>query len=336
MLERPAISDDTLVSALDKHFGLTATAIEFLPLGYDSNAGVFRVVSSDGRRYFLKAKRGAPDHVSVAVSKALRDAGITQVIAPLPTKTGALWTRISEWTLILYPFVEGVNGFEQPMSEAQWVELGQALRRIHGAALPDDILQLVPREALSPRDRQRARAYDAVMDARPATDPASERLIAFWRARRSDIMYIVNRAEALAADLQGHMGEHVLCHADLHGGNVLLGPHGELHIVDWDAPILAPKERDLMFIGGGIGRGWDKADGVAAFYRGYGPVEVDRTALAYYRYERIVADIAEFCAHVLESDANDADRERSVAYFAGSFAPGDVADIARRTDVARS
>jgi spectinomycin phosphotransferase len=332
MLLRPAIADDTIVTTLRDHFGLTVDSIEFLPLGYDSNAGVFRVIADD-TPYFLKAKRGVPNEIGVAVPKALRDLGIAQVVAPLPTLNGALWASSGDWHLILYPFVQGVNGFEQAMTDAQWVELGQALRRIHDAELPDELLSLIPREALSPRDRQRARTYDAQMDSRAATDAASARLIAYWRTHRPEIMHVVDRAEALAADLLSSMGKrkHVLCHADLHGGNVLLGPNGELHIVDWDAPILAPKERDLMFIGNGIGRGWDKADSVAAFYRGYGPVEVDQAVLAYYRYERIVADIAEFCAHILESDAGAEDREQSATYFELMFSPGDVVDIARRT-----
>jgi spectinomycin phosphotransferase len=37
-----------------------------------------------------------------------------------------------------------------------------------------------------------------------------------------------------------------------HAGNVVVGADNELTIVDWDEPILAPKERDLMFIGGGV------------------------------------------------------------------------------------
>ena len=45
----------------------------------------------------------------------------------------------------------------------------------------------------------------------------------------------------------------VLCHADLHAWNVLLDTDRQLWLVDWDETILAPKERDLMFVVGGIG-----------------------------------------------------------------------------------
>jgi spectinomycin phosphotransferase len=331
---RPDLSDAHISIILDGHFGIAAGSIEFLPLGYDSNAGVYRVVGDDGATYFLKARRGTPAEIGVAVPKVLCDLGITQVVAPLPTWTGELWARAGDWHLILYPFVEGVNGFDQPLTDAQWVELGRALRRIHDAALPDHLLRLIPRETLSPRDRQRVRACDAEMDGRVSTDSASARLIAFWRARRAEIRRVVDRAEALAADVQRHEGQLVLCHADLHGGNVLLGPNGELHIVDWDSPILAPKERDLMFIGGGVGDVWNQPREADLFYQGYGPVAIDMTALAYYRYERVVADMAEFCAFIFTSDGGDEDREQSVTYFEQSFEPGSVVDIARQTDSA--
>ena len=66
MLLRPDLSDATIFTALRDHFGLTARSIEFLPLGYDSNAGVYRVVVDDGTTYFLKARRGAPNEIGVS------------------------------------------------------------------------------------------------------------------------------------------------------------------------------------------------------------------------------------------------------------------------------
>ena len=39
-------------------------------------------------------------------------------------------------------------------------------------------------------------------------------------------------------------------------GNLLIDAKGSLYIVDWDHPIMAPKERDLMFVGGGVGSAW--------------------------------------------------------------------------------
>jgi spectinomycin phosphotransferase len=82
--------------------------------------------------------------------------------------------------------------------------------------------------------------------------------------------------------------EPVLCHSDIHAGNLLLTSDGDLYIVDWDNPILALKERDLMFIGGGVAGIWNKAREEALFYQGYGSSDINLIALTYYRYERII------------------------------------------------
>ena len=82
------------------------------------------------------------------------------------------------------------------------------------------------------------------------------------------------------------------CHADIHAGNVFIDTHNKLYIVDWDTLIFAPKERDLMFIGGGIEH-WYKEEQSGLFYKGYGFVEINLPALFYYRYERIIDDIVD-------------------------------------------
>ena len=56
---------------------------------------------------------------------------------------------------------------------------------------------------------------------------------------------------------------------------------------DWIAR-LAPRERDLMFIGAGVAGHWRDAQEAIWFYEGYGPQQPDAQAMAYYRCERRV------------------------------------------------
>ena len=107
------------------------------------------------------------------------------------------------------------------------------------------------------------------------------------------IQRLVDRAEQLgqkAAKI--NRLNSCLCHSDIHGGNVLMDENDIIYIVDWDEPIMAPKERDLMFIGGGVANVWNKPHEEEFFYKGYGKTEINMTILAYYRHERIVEDIA--------------------------------------------
>ncbi len=64
------------------------------------------------------------------------------------------------------------------------------------------------------------------------------------------ILDLVARTERLAQVLRARSPAQIVCHTDLHAGNILIGVDGRLYIVDWDAPIRTPKEHDLMFAGG--------------------------------------------------------------------------------------
>ena len=158
------------------------------------------------------------------------------------------------------------------------------------------------------------------------SDPVAVESAAFMRARRDEIADLVGRAERLAQALLTRSPAFVLCHSDIHAGNVLIGSDDAFYIVDWDNPISAPKERDLMFIGGGQGfTGHTPQGEETLFYRGYGEAQVNPVALAYYRYERIVTDIAVFCEQLLLSDAGGEDRAQSLQYmtYALYFAESD-------------
>src|SRR5262249_15494286 len=98
--------------------------------------------------------------------------------------------------------------------------------------------------------------------------------------------------------------------------------------VDWDNPLLAPRERDLMYIGGGIVGTWTTPREQALFYAGYGPVEVNATALAYYRFNHVVVDMALFGADLLLGREGGADRARWLRLCRKAFEPGDVVERA--------
>src|SRR5204863_194590 len=122
-------------------------------------------------------------------------------------------------------------------------------------------------------------------------EPIAQELALFVQAQRDPIIRLVERAEYHAAALAAHPPECVLCHADIHAGNLLLDANGALYIVDWDNPTLAPKERDLMSIGAGLFGDWHTPrEQETLFYMGYGAAEIDPHALAYYRFERILQD----------------------------------------------
>ncbi len=84
-----------------------------------------------------------------------------------------------------------------------------------------------------------------------------------------------------------------------------------------------------MFPGGGQGfRGQPPEAEETLFYAGYGAADIDPVALAYYRYERIIQDIAVYCEQLLTSAAGGADRAESLHYLQSNYQPNGTIDLA--------
>lgn len=333
MLEKPDVQDEQLIACLQTNYGLPVVQITFLPLGADLNTAVYRVVTNNGTSYFLKLRWGFFDETSVTLPKFLHDQGIRQIIPPLANRVGGLWTKVNDFRAILYPFVAGQNGYEVDLSDCHWIDFGVALKRIHTAELPPALFGRLQPESYPPQGRETVRLFLERVEVDTYTEPIAVRTATFLRARRAQILDIVERAERLAEELQAQAPELVLCHSDLHAGNLLIEASGALYIVDWDDPILAPKERDLMFVGGGqFGNSRTPLEEEALFYQGYGRTLLNPVALAYYRYERIIQDIAVECEHIFLTNEGDKDREQSLHYLMSNFQPNSVLEVAYRSD----
>jgi len=330
MLEKPNISNELMISCLQEEYNLHIAELTFLPIGADSRTAVYRVLTQDGTAYFLKLRKNF-NEVIVRVPQFLSESGITEIIVPFETKSNQHWADFSEYKLILYPFIEGKNGFERELTDHHRQTLGAAFKGIHTAQIPYQLKQRIRKETFAPLWRADMKSYQAQVQNKNFDDSTAAKLAEFTQSKQNEITRLIERAEELASELQAEPLDLVLCHSDLHGGNILIGNTGELYIVDWDDPILAPKERDLMFIGGGIDNIWKSKREEAIFYEGYGETEINLTALAYYRYERVIEDLVVICEQLLLTHAGGADRERSYGWFRSNFEPGSTIDIADRT-----
>jgi len=333
MLEKPDLKDEKMIDCLHHEYDLKIAQVTFLPLGADRDTAVYRADAADRTPYFVKLRRGDFPEPTVIVPKLLHDQGIAQIIAPLTTLSGQLWATLENFNVILSPFVEGRDGSQVGLTDQHWVELGRVLHELHNAVLPQTVVDRIPRETFSPYFRERVRNFQAQVEETTFADPVSAELAAFLRAKRDVVSDLINRAERLAAALQNQPLEWVVCHADIHAWNVLITPDGKFYVVDWDTLTFAPKERDLMFFGGGFFQNQrSPEEEERLFYQGYGQAEADPVGLAYYRYERIVQDISAYCEEVLLTVGDSPDRTNGLRQITGQFLPGEVIDMAYRSD----
>ena len=333
MLEKPDLKDEKIIACLDHQYGLMVRNIDFLPIGADFNTVVYRAVANDGKRYFLKLRLGEIPTSLTTVPKFLSDLGIRQVIPPLATRTGQLWAEFHPYKMILSPLIEGHSGFEQPLSDRDWVEFGRLLRKFHSADIPQRLTKDVPSESFSDRWRESVKMFLARIQKEDYPEPIAAQMAAYLNSKRDEIYSLIERSEQLSRIIQPHPSEFILCHADIHVGNLLIADTGEIYIVDWDTLMFAPKERDLMFIGGGLSGGsHTPEEETKLFYQGYGETNIDSNLLAYYRYERILEDIAVYCEKIILSKAGGEDRQQSFEFLKSNFLPNGTLELASRSD----
>ena len=333
MLEKPDLQDEKITACLQAEYGLEIIEVEFLPLGADRDTAVYRVVAKDGNLYFLKLRSGAFDEVSVELPKYLSSQGIEQIIAPVAAKSGLAWSRLDSYTAILYPFIEGRNAYQVVLTDRQWIVFGAALKRIHTITVPAALKTRIPQEHFSSFWRNKVTSFLKNSDPETDGDIVAIKVAELLKNRQAEISHLIERADRYARMLQAQTLQLVLCHSDLHAGNIFIGANGGFYFVDWDNPILAPKERDLMFPGGAQGfSGHTPQEEESLFFKGYGKAQIDPTALSYYRYERIIQDIAVYCEQLLLSTGGGEDREQSLRYLMSNFLPNNTIDIAYRSD----
>lgn len=329
MLTKPNLKDEGIMRCLRDAYGLNVKKISFLPLGADFNTAAYRVTTSSSTDYFLKLRSNDFNESSVLVPKHLADLGLKHILAPIPTRAGELCSNIASFKAILYPYIDGHNGVEKQLSKQQWIQFGDTIKALHNIALSAAITKSIPHENFSPKWRDTVKAILMYIEKKAFHDPVATEMALFLKSKSEEIFNLINHAENLASSLQQQNLGHTLCHADIHLWNLLIDKRDDLYIVDWDTLIFAPKERDLMFIGAGIeGDKSASSEEESLFYQGYGQININPNAICYYRLERIIQDIGEYCEHIFLSDESCDDRMQSFEYLQSNFLPSGTIEIA--------
>jgi spectinomycin phosphotransferase len=330
MIEKPDISDKKIIYSLRASYGLPVTGVEFLPIGNDPSAWSYRVDTTNQETYFLKIRKENSNSAGFLVSRFLQDHGIVQALAPLPTQEKELWIHVDDYFLILYPFVGGREAMESGMSDSLWKEFGSILKRIHEIKLPFRLSKNVRRETFLPIWGPFTWELNQRINRQRFDDPYQKELAALWKEHNKVIQTLLKRTETIGKHLQQMDLDFVLCHADIHTANILLTPEQQMFIVDWDGTLLAPKERDLMFVLAGdiIETHEEKM-----FFDGYGSTTLNQLALAYYRYEWCVQEIGDYGKRVFSIEMGERTRQESVAEFMRLFSQGDVVETTLNTSL---
>jgi spectinomycin phosphotransferase len=338
MQDRPDLSEQALAAALRRHYAIDAVSVGFVSGGQDASAWVYRVETGPpSARYLVKVREanGSRD-VAAAVSRHLCEGGVGHVVAPVRSNTGSLTVQEGDFSFTVYPFIAGRTGVEAGLVERHWLALGKLVRGLHASVLPSDLSEGLATETYRPAALDVVRQIDRAVSARSVAGRTAREVATFWTAHSAEILELVERTEALGRLVERLSLPLVLCHADLHTWNVMIDGDGELWLIDWDEVMWAPKERDLMFVVGGIGPGLIDPHETVWFFEGYGDATIDPVALSYYRHAWAAQDIGGFGERVFLAPAlGDESRSDAARILVGLFDPGEIVEMACASDEGR-
>ncbi len=316
-----------IISSLLNSYGIEVDHITPLALGADADAVIYKIQSHNQKTYFVKLKRGQHDSCA-NLQLLLHDAGIQEVICPIKTVDDQPQVYAQDCTLTVYPFIDGCDGFSQNLTDDQWIALGKALKKVHQLQLPTSITQAIKQEDLSPQWIKKVKLiYETIEDV-ISSDEITSKFLGSLKQHKPVMLQLIDKAEKLATNIKEEPTDFVFCHGDIHAGNVLIANDGSLYIVDWDEAIMAPKERDLMFIGAGVGNVWNTKHETEQFYAGYGKTQINQNIIDYYRCDRILQDVAEYYKQLLSDNVEYKNQKIGYNHFVAMFQSNGVVDIA--------
>lgn len=285
-----------LTTALASGWHILDPAIDYLAVGFGSHH--WRATGRDGQRWFVtvdehrKAGTLADLRRAFTTASALhRDAALRFVAAPIPDVTGAIIRVLGGCTfsVAVTTWLDGtpLSGYG-PVPAVDRPEVLRMLGVLHAATSDVDPTIPLPLDLALPGLDALSAALDAIdepWDSGPFGEPAR----ALLRSDRSRLDEALVRYNALVARVRVESSPWVITHGEPHAANILRGPDGALHLIDWDTVRLAPRERDL----------WDMRDDdtdMSPYRTEAGNIPVSTAALRLFRMRWDLGEVAIYVA----------------------------------------
>jgi spectinomycin phosphotransferase len=298
MLVEPDLDRAVLAAALQRGYGLTASAVRFVPTGETS--WCYQVTDEHRGRWFLKLGRpraieDARAEFALQLCDALAGAGLL-VPRPRPTQSGELWCWLDGLRVAVFEFIDG-----QPLSDQdlRLPEVARQTARLIAAVHAATPALAVPIPFVERFEVWTAGLHRCLAELQPDTsvdELRGEARALVWPQREA-LLAMQERLLTLGAAARSGPTERVLCHGDLIGDNLLVDRGGRLWAVDWDGAVLAPRERDLaLFAGQGFERflGHYEVDS--------GVQDLDPDLVAFFLLRRNLDDLVDWLGAVLSED----------------------------------
>jgi spectinomycin phosphotransferase len=309
------IDRNGLLEQVQSHYGFEVVQLEYL------NAGMVSAYRMTGpcESYFLKLFPNTP-YGHEAASRlegehslllALRELNVLERIpAPIPNLDGRTISSFQGLPFAVYGFIEGHTIWETWQDSLTGI--AEILGRLHAGSprlLARDLKFPIPEEDFElPFETRLLEDLKALQHVDSASRPGVLALRDLMLPRRDELLELLNRAKVFQSLARDRQRKFVVVHADLHGGNLLLDPTGELWALDWETARVAPAEHDLWMIHSRF------ADFIPAYEQALGlHCEIDIDLIGFYFYRRNLEDLAMNVQQIMDGGWSDEQDQEDIA-----------------------
>jgi hypothetical protein len=318
--------EEKFIRAIQQGYGLDIGNLEFLLRGFGGDC--FRADTPNGERYFLKLHDPVNNQMMAASSRAFYLPLMHQLHAkeilphiphPLPTLDDALSLRIGANEMVITNFIAGkLVGFGE-LPEPILAQLAELVGILHASRAKLEFEHPFIEKFEVVFEQDLLQSFDTLAVLGISATPGQQLLRDIILPQQAQIVAHLGQLKELQAYAIGTYAKSgfaksrekpmVVCHTDLHGGNLMTDGEGNLYILDWENAMIAPPEHDMIFFAGETGFFETFWPHYARHFKG---ANLDLELLRFYFYRRGLEDVADFILRILRRvDSPERDQQET-------------------------
>jgi len=302
MLTESNIDKSLLKDVIKEKFGIGIIDFTLFPK-WEAARG-YMIESSNHKSFFLKIywDDKIPDSAFRFAHDLFTRAGIVNIAHPIATIHGQMRIQVRDFQIALFDWIRGKTAQEHKLTDTQLERLGELLGKIHQSKTIVGEYSVRENFAIPFKDRLVA-ILSHMSEMTGDSTKYKTKLEVFLGPHRQEFIRELETLEKLQRKVRAMKLEFVNCHGEPSPGNILCSGTGEIHLLDWDDPIFAPKEKDLLFF----------KDNVEPVMKGYGVFSkdsiIDRDLMEFYGHMWNLGEIAYYGGKILFENHSDAQNQ---------------------------
>lgn len=308
MEKEPAISSENMIQAIKNAYGIEIETLRFLFSGWGGDCYFGSTHKEES--YFLKL-HDPDEYIGVApvsmgfylplMHQLHTKRILPHIPQPLPTHDGGFFLEIESQVLVITNYIQGETiGFGR-LPDQTLIELAEMVGLLHSSMPKLEFEHPFIEGFQTPFVPELMKSLDELEETSSTERMGINKLRGLVLSQRTLLQKSLERLAGLRLLAKAADPPMVICHTDLHGGNLMRNDQGTLYLLDWENAMIAPREHDMIFFTEDH-QVWDSF--WSTYSRHFDQVSLDSDLLAFYLYRRSLEDVAGFVFRIMEGNGS--------------------------------